>query len=137
MTSRSIALNCALAASIACVSLLSSDVAGQTSASPAVGKRASSVKKTPWGDPDIQGIWTNTTTTPVERPRELADKTELSEDEREALARQTAERVNQDKPGAAGSVVAYNEFWYERGTYGNRTSLVIDPPDGRIPALTP
>ena len=137
MTSRSIALNCVLAASIACVSLLSSDVAGQVSASPAVGKRASSVKKTPWGDPDIQGIWTNTTTTPVERPRELADKTELSEDEREVLARQAADRVNQDKPGAAGSVVPYNEFWYERGTYGNRTSLVTDPPDGRIPALTP
>jgi hypothetical protein len=108
------AMNCLLAASISCVWLLSTDVAGQASPSPAVRTPASSVKKTPWGDPDIQGIWTNTTTTPVERARDVAaDKAELSEDE------------------------PYNEFWYERGTYSNRTSLVIDPPDGRIPALTP
>src|SRR5258708_22290411 len=137
MTSRSIPLSAALAAGIAFMSLLSTDVLGQAPASPTLRKPASSVKKTPWGDPDIQGIWTNTTTTPVERPRDLADKAELSEDEREGVARQTAERVKQDKPGAGGSVVPYNEFWYERGTYGNRTSLVIDPADGRIPALTP
>jgi hypothetical protein len=137
MTSRSIPLSAALAAGIAFMSLLSTDVLGQAPASPPVRTPASSVRKMPWGDPDIQGIWTNTTTTPVERPRDLADKAELSEDEREVVGRQTAERVNQDKPGAAGSVVPYNEFWYERGTYGNRTSLVIDPADGRIPALTP
>jgi len=138
MTSRSIALNGVLGAGIAVASLLSTDVAGQAPPRPAApARKVAAVARTAWGDPDIQGIWSNTTTTPVERPRDLADKTVLSEDERETQARQVADRLNQDKPGAAGSVVPYNEFWYERGTLGNRTSLVVDPQDGRIPALTP
>ena len=61
----------------------------------------------------------------------------LSEDEREALSRRVQERIDQDKPGTTGSVVPYNEFWYERGTLNNRTALIVDPEDGRIPPLTP
>jgi hypothetical protein len=138
MTLKSIMLNGVLAASIAVASLLSTDVAGQAPTRPASpDRKAAGLSRTAWGDPDLQGIWSNTTTTPMERPRDQADKTVLSEDEREALARQVAERINQDKPGSAGSVVPYNEFWYERGTLNTRTSLVIDPPDGRIPPLTP
>jgi hypothetical protein len=138
MTSRSIALNGGLAAGIAVASLLSTDVAGQAPAPPAAPARTpAALTRTAWGDPDIQGIWSNTTTTPMERPKDQADKTLLSEDERETLARQVAERISADKPGAAGSVVPYNEFWFERGTLNNHTSLVIDPPDGKIPPLTP
>jgi hypothetical protein len=99
--------------------------------------RSAGTLRTPWGDPDIEGLWTNTTTTPLERLREAGDKDVLSEDEREALARRVQERLDQDKPGQPGQVVPYNEFWYERGTLNNRTALIIDPPDGRIPPLTP
>jgi hypothetical protein len=138
MTLRSITFNAVLAAGIAAALLLSTDAAAQAPARPAApDRKATGVSRTAWGDPDIQGIWSNTTTTPMERPRDQGDKTVLSEDEREAQARQVAERLNQDKPGTAGSVVPYNEFWYERGTLNTRTSLVIDPPDGRIPPLTP
>jgi hypothetical protein len=134
---RSITFNAVLAAGIAAALLLSTDAAAQAPARPAApDRKAAGVSRTAWGDPDIQGIWSNTTTTPMERPRDQGDKTVLSEDEREAQARQVAERLNQDKPGTAGSVVPYNEFWYERGTLNTRTSLVIDPPDGRIPPLT-
>jgi hypothetical protein len=113
-------------------------VAGQAPARAAAPKPTNApVAKTPWGDPDLQGIWSNTTTTTLERVREAGDKAVLSEDEREAVSRQVQERLNQDKPGAAGSVVPYNEFWYERGTLNNRTALIVDPEDGRIPKLTP
>jgi hypothetical protein len=138
MTSRSRALNGALAAGTAVLCLLPIAVAGQAPArSTPQAKKAAAAPRTPWGDPDIQGLWTNTTTTPLERLREAADKTVLSEDERETLARQVAERLDQDKPGRAGQVVPYNEFWYERGTLTNRTSLIVDPTDGRLPPLTP
>jgi hypothetical protein len=136
MTPRSLGFYGVLAAGIALLPLLSTDLTGQAAGtSPA--KKAADLKRTAWGDPDIQGLWTNTTTTPLERLPEAGEKTVLTEDEREALARRVQERLDQDKPGRSGQVVPYNEFWYERGTLSNRTSLIIDPPDGRIPALTP
>lgn len=91
---------------------------------------------TPWGDPDLQGLWTNTTTTPLERLPEAGDKGVLSDEERDRVAQQVQERIDQDKP-RPGTVVPYNEFWYERGTLNNRTSLIIEPPDGKLPAFTP
>ena len=92
--------------------------------------------KTAWGHPDLQGLWTNTTTTPLERPADLADKAVLSEAERGKRDAEVAERVSFDRR-SAGNVGAYNEFWMERGALNNRTSLVIDPPDGKIPPMTP
>ena len=86
--------------------------------------------KTPWGDPDLQGIWTNTTTTPFERPDDLKDKVLLSEAERATRDVETAKRVSFDNPARAGDPGAYNEFWMERGRLLAQTSLVIDPPDG-------
>ncbi len=140
MKSKSLALNGVFAASVAVLWLLPADVAGQDRArsnTPAANKVAAP-QRTTWGDPDIQGLWTNTTTTPLERLPEASTKTVLTEEERRILAQQVAERLDQDKPPArAGSVVPYNEFWYERGTLTNRTSLIIDPPDGKIPPFTP
>jgi len=136
MTSRWLTLT-GVAATVSVLGLFPLDAFGQAPARPApAAKKAAAAQKTAWGDPDIGGIWTNTTTTPLERLREAGDKSTLSEDEREALSRRVAERLDQDKPGAAGSVVPYNEFWYERGTLNNRTALIVDPQDGRIPALT-
>ena len=104
--------------------------AGQPGTVPLSGPR------TPWGHPDLQGVWTNSTTTPLERPADLADKPVLTEEERRTRDADVASRVSFDRAGTLPGVGAYNEFWMERGALNHRTSLVIDPPDGKIPAMT-
>ena len=95
--------------------------------------------RTAWGDPDLQGVWNNSTITELERPRELSGKEVLSGDEAAAVEDRIAQnRV--DRPPAAGDPGTYNQFWFDRGTRvvpTRRTSLIIDPPDGRLPPLTP
>src|SRR6266849_4715744 len=109
--------------------------------------------KTAWGKPDLQGIWDFRTITPLERPDNVAGKEFLTEEEaakleKEAVNRNTFlnERPAQPTPvgdnvdrQADGSPGFYNNFWLDGGTKTvgtRRTSLVIDPPDGKIPALT-
>jgi hypothetical protein len=94
------------------------------------------------GHPDLSGVWTNVTITPLERPRDLAGKEYFTE--QEALQYEKAHVMNRDKRPDKGSVtdvnLAYNDFWWDSGTKvvkTRRTSIVIDPPDGRVPALTP
>ena len=90
--------------------------------------------RTPWGDPDLQGSWTNTTTTPLERPEELTGRDRLTAEERAEL---DAEAVrNADRPPPPGSTGAYNNFWFERGVRTEQTAWVVDPPDGRLPPIT-
>ena len=100
--------------------------------------------KTAWGHPDLQGTYTNKTTTPLERPAALADRECLTEEEvvtreqaaldRNAELLQAAARRTQ----VGGNVGAYNNFWLDGGTRPTgRTSLIFDPLDGRLPALTP
>jgi len=96
--------------------------------------------RTAWGDPDLQGLWTNATLTPLQRSPELAAKPFFTPEEAVAFDTQRVVQTNADRPLPAGQVGAYNDVFFERGTHGvrtRRTSLVIDPPDGRIPALTP
>jgi len=98
------------------------------------------VRRTPWGDPDLEGIWTNATLTPLQRPPELASKEFLTPEEAAQFQRSRIEQTNADRPLPPGQVGAYNDVFFERGTSivrSRRTSLVVDPPDGRIPALTP
>jgi hypothetical protein len=93
-----------------------------------------------WGHPDLQGTWTNATLTPLQRPVELADKEFYRPDELEAFAAARRAATNADRPLPAGEVGSYNDVFFERGTGGvetGRTSLVIEPRNGRIPALTP
>jgi hypothetical protein len=93
--------------------------------------------------PDLQGIWTNQTLTPLERPADLAGKEFFTPAEAQAYAKTLVERNNADRrdgPAEADVSRAYNDFWWDRGTQMAatlRTSLVIDPRDGKIPALTP
>jgi hypothetical protein len=96
---------------------------------------------TPWGAPDLQGTWSFATVTPLERPEgvtsEFLSPAEIADIERKAVIAATDEARGQD---AARDVAgAYNDFWWDRGTRvaGRRTSLIVDPRNGRMPALTP
>jgi len=106
------------------------------------------------GHPSLQGMWTNNTITPLERPPELADRQFLTQEEQMAMelavAAATAEAdlpSDPNRPPPTKDQIdledSYNAFWFDDGTkvaiYNGerRTSLVVDPPDGRIPALTP
>ena len=97
---------------------------------------------TSWGDPDLQGIWHSSGATPMERPDEFAGRETLSEEEVSEIRAATDERnqrlllADAQRTQAGGSVGAYNNFWMERGARSNRTSMVVDPPEGKFPALT-
>ena len=114
----------------------------------AAAKPDSSPPRLPDGQYDLEGVWDFSTITPLERPSSLANKQTLTDEEAAVFEREENQRQNRDlidsKKGGAqylpGSVIPYNEFWYERGNKiigDKRTSLIVDPPDGRIPALTP
>ena len=101
---------------------------------------AQSPARLPWGDPDLEGIWTNATLTTLQRAPELGTKAFFTADEAAAWEKQRVQATNADRPLRAGEVGAYTDAFFERGTRGvksRRTSLIIDPPDGRIPAFTP
>ena len=93
--------------------------------------------RTAWGDPDLQGQWNSQTSTPLERPLTgaLAGKETLTEEEAESL--EVEHLANGDRPPREGDPGTYNSFWFDRGKGLSRTSLIIDPPDGRVPAYTP
>jgi hypothetical protein len=95
-----------------------------------------SPSRTPDGQPDLQGVWVNATITPFERPASLKDKAFLTEAEARAIERDAAGRREDDGPPRPGDVGNYNQFWMDSGERvvpTLRTSLVIDPPDGRVP----
>lgn len=93
--------------------------------------------RTAWGDPDLQGQWNSQTSTPLERPLAgaLAGKDTISEEEAESL--EVKHLADGDKPPTEGDPGTYNSFWFDRGKGLSRTSLILDPPDGRVPAYTP
>jgi hypothetical protein len=115
---------------------------GNVAASSLPDPKAWTAPRTPWGHPDLQGIWSTATITPFERPAEMAGKAFLTEEEAADFERRTLERTNRDRRdgGAEADVArAYNDFWWDSGTKvvpTLRTSLVVDPPDGKVPALT-
>ena len=117
-------------AAVAVTAVLSPDYAvGQAPGRPATVAEAAgsgTTLRTSWGDPDLHGTWTNTTTTPFERPSDPAPAVEGS--------------TRQPTPGEydplVSSVGAYNDFWAERGGPSDQASLVVDPPDGELPPMT-
>ena len=110
---------------------------------PAVGQES---VRTSWGAPDLQGVWDFRSITPLERPEDLADQAFLSAEEAANLEQEAVDRnerlLNEEaqRTEAGGNVGAYNNFWMDRGTNTvdtRRTSLIIEPSNGRYPALTP
>ena len=101
---------------------------------------ASKVPRTKDGRPDLQGTWDFAQLTPFERPGDFAGKQSLTDEEAEEFAQQRIETGNKDKRdgGAAADVErAYNDFWWDFGKrVAKQTSLVVDPPDGRVPPTT-
>ena len=132
-----------------------------TGAAPAVGQTGSAdtagwtVPRTPDGRPDLQGVWANNAATPLERPETLADRGELSDEEVAALEQHARELFNGATDAAFGDSVFeaalaesqgytssdtgtgnYNQFWLVDRDFDDRTSLIVDPPNGRVPPLT-
>src|SRR5512138_2505634 len=122
-----------------------------TSGSIAQQKGPASAPRTPWGDPDLQGTWTAEAelSVPFERPQQYGERQLLTDQEFAARLAQTEKQVQSDNSefdidtadrsnaGAVGSATSPPPHWLERGKTSRRTSLVIDPPDGRIPPLVP
>src|SRR2546423_11370751 len=119
-------------------------------------KTAWKVPRTVDGQPDLQGTWANNNATPLERPTEFNGRATLTDPEVATLKARSARLFNGDGDAAFGDQLFvtlltnpdkftstdgrtgdYNQFWLPDRVFDNRTSLVTDPPDGRIPALTP
>jgi hypothetical protein len=114
------------------------------------GQAPASSFKTPWGEPDLQGLWTSEPElgVPFERPAEFGERQTLTEAEFAARQAQAAKQLATDNAefevetadtanaGAVGSATSPPPHWLERGQPSRRTSMVIDPPDGRVPALS-
>ena len=98
---------------------------------------AQSVPRTAWGAPDLQGVWDFRSLTPMERPADLADTEVFTAEEAAEFSEETIRRRSRDND-TSGRVVPYNDFWFDEGTSvtTERTSLIVDPPNGRMPAMT-
>ena len=99
--------------------------------------------RTAWGDPDLQGQWSNATLTPLQRPADLGDKEFFTEDEAKAYVRQriaaTSGDANIEADRSRGNVGSYNDAWMDRGNDivpTRRTSLIVEPANGRVPPFT-
>src|ERR1700687_4582413 len=153
----------ALAVVIAIVALASSLVAGQTATTTPTTAKTYDPPRTADGRPDLSGVWSHNAATPFERPKELAGREFLTPTEVANLKQNAAQLFNGDTDAAFGDSVFlaalknasdyqsrdgqtadtplgtgnYNHFWLVERAFDNRTSLIVDPADGRLPALTP
>jgi hypothetical protein len=96
-------------------------------------------QRTADGHPDLGGTWSNAGIIPLERPKDLAGKRTFTEQEYAEYEKKVFRQSDRDRPGQTG-VGTYNGFWWDQGTKlapNRNTSLIVDPPDGRVPALTP
>jgi hypothetical protein len=116
------------------------------------GSKPYAAPRTPWGHPDLQGVWNAATLTPLERPANVGGRLSLSPAEAEAIERTERQRVqqralpsdpNRNAPPVGANVGGYNNFWIDRGTGAFmvdgqfRTSIIVDPADGKMPQMLP
>jgi hypothetical protein len=96
---------------------------------------------TPWGEPDLQGIWTDETDTPLQRSPKFANQEFFTEAQRAELDQQRAAMLGRERRAERGTVAdvagAYNDVFTPKKRTGLRTSRIVDPPNGRLPPLTP
>jgi hypothetical protein len=100
---------------------------------------------TPWGEPDLQGVWNDATSTPLQRPSDVGAKDVLTDEEAGEFQKELENNLTRDNRDGVGTAAdvgrAYNEHWMDsrhlKITPDHRTSLIVDPPDGRIPPLVP
>jgi hypothetical protein len=161
MTSRTVASTCVLA--VGAVLLISAASAAEpargTGQASAGAKTTATTKRwmaprTPDGQPDLQGVWANNSITPLQRPAQWAGKQFLNDEEMAALKKAAAAAVDDSSDAVFGDSLVlaaisnekaksfepstgnYNNFWLVERDVNNRTSLIVDPQDGRIPPLT-
>lgn len=110
----------------------------QDGASPE-GSAGAEVPRTPWGDPDLQGVWDYRTITPLQRSRELGDRAFYTDEEVAELEGSAARRMD-EAPEEISAGLVHAPYATDPGRYvdeSRRTSLIVDPLNGRIPPLTP
>src|ERR1700756_194699 len=143
-----ITLAIAAAAAGAIISVSITRTSAQTQTASATAHTASAKSsatapalKTPWGEPDLQGIWTDESDTPLQRSPKYANQEFFTEAQRAELDKQRAALLGRDKRVERGTELdvagAYNSVFMSMKRTGARTSLIVDPPNGRIPPLTP
>jgi hypothetical protein len=132
------------ASAVTSISLIASASAQPPSAQPPSAQAPSArtpTLTTPWGDPDLQGIWTDESDTPLQRSPKFADQEYFTEAQRAELDRERAALMRRDKRVTRGTELdvagAYNALFFVQKPTGARTSMIIDPPNGRFPPLTP
>ena len=123
------------------VSAFTARASAQASAASGTMPAAAPALKTPWGEPDLQGIWTDETTTPLQRPARYANQEVFTQAERAELDRVRSEVLGRERRAERGTERdvsgSYNNVFVSFKRTGARTSLIVDPPNGRIPPLTP
>lgn len=98
------------------------------------------VPRTPWGAPDLQGVWDFATMTPMERPEQFAGKATLTEEDAATVVENANKQWQRISEGGDNSTGTYDEFWFDAGsgvTEDRRTSLITNPSDGKVPQLIP
>jgi hypothetical protein len=128
---------------IASVAPLAAVIVGYLVA-PSIGhaQKEYDAPRTPWGDPDLQGVWNDATSTPLQRPAKVGEKRVVTGEDAEEFQADLEHELSRDRRDGGNAVDvnrAYNEHWMDarrlKITADGRTSLIVDPADGRIPAL--
>src|SRR5438132_9904555 len=129
----------AIAVAAAACAVISAPIT-RTQAQSLAASAPGGVLKTPWGEPDLQGIWTEETDTPLQRPARFADQEFFTAAQRAELNRERAALAGKDTRAERGTELdvggSYNQLFVPRKQTGARTSMIVDPPNGRIPQMT-
>jgi hypothetical protein len=125
----------------AVISLSITTTLAQAPAPSATAPAAAAAPKTPWGEPDLQGIWTDEADTPLQRLPKYASQEFFTDAQRAELDSERAALLARDRRAERGTETdvtgAYNSVFLSVKRIGARTSLIVDPPNGRMPPLTP
>jgi len=128
-------------AAVAAAAVSAVIAASMTRSSAQAPAASGTALKTPWGEPDFQGIWTDETDTPLQRSPKFANKEFFTKAEREELDKERSALLRRDKRVERGTELdvagAYNAVFTSMKRTGLRTSMIVDPPNGRMPPMTP